>query len=225
MTYLAKILKMTMYIILTLSTNIHIVQADVPSFDVAEIVINEQHYYVRYENTGEILGEDFCYYDAEKTYLYEAKDKVVQILQTARQQQLFKELHRIKMTNVPFPFEHEYLYVFKQSVLLDSIAYDGNFELINVEKGNFYGYQYSEDLSESDNIWLSKYPIERLFDLYFENCEGALYGIANKLTQTEKEQWQKKLMKLLKARENEAFTKALHKLHQKHIIMIWQCSC
>lgn len=118
------------------------------------------------------------------------------------------------------------LYALQKQRELQDINYSENFELLSLTRGNTFGYIYSEDLKEDDNIWLEDYPIEKYFDLTnYEICEMSLYGIQGNYTNEEKEVLRKRLDKILKKYEADEFKKELRKLYKENILMIDFCSC
>lgn len=200
--------------------------ADVPSFDIAEIEINKQKYYLSFETPGHILGDEFCYYSYDFKFICDAEDVIERSLRNSFQ--LFLELHIIDLAKFSqfYGEGNEQLFILKNQMPSDSIQYEGRFRIHKIIRGNTAGYVYSEELKASDNSWIAQSEIEAFFDLGGnEPCEMKVYGIKGSLSAEEKKKLKIKLDTFLIKSGFEEFQEELKKLYTSKIIMIGFCSC
>ncbi len=203
-------------------------EADIPHFDVAKVKIENSIVYIKFESHGYLRNGDFCYYNYKNEYIGEVKDKVYNTLRNPRNYSFFKELHRINIKNLHYRLDNNLptLYVFKHEIEIDPVANFNSVEIISVERGNMYGYVYSDDLCESDNEWLSKYKFQSLGRIELDNgfCDMTIYAIEGSTSPKKTNSILQKLQKA--ANENmETLKSELHALYKQRIIMLGFCSC
>ena len=201
--------------------------ADVPRFDVVKLRIEKEIVYIRFESMGVVKNGDFCYYDYQGEYVGEAKDIVYRFLKNPEGITYYKELHKVNVKNVPDIFEgqKESLYILKSENKFNDVVNLDSVEIISVENGNVYGYTYSDDLSERDNEWLTKYKIEKLFEFKDEGiCTMNIYAIDGAVNAQRKEALKARLGKASREGGNR-IQEELQKLYKQKIIMIGFCSC
>jgi hypothetical protein len=201
--------------------------ADVPLFDVVKLRIGQEIVYLKFESMGVVKNGDFCYYDYQGEYVGEVTDVVYRILKNPGTYPCFKELHKINVNNVPDMLDSpkETLFVLKSEFKIDSVVNPNSVEIISVENGNVYGYTYSDDLKEEDNLWLTKYKIEKLFE--FDDgglCHMNLYAIDGAVNQQRKDALKVRMEKAAQEGSNR-IQEELQKLYKQKIIMIGFCSC
>lgn len=209
-------------------------KAEVSSFDIVEIEIEDQRFFFQYERIGSLNENDWCYYyketNGDTIVMRDLELNISHFLENSDESNgFYSEMIIINLENIPIEssFIEKQLYILKNKTRMKWIKGQSSFRIINVHKGNIGGIIYSASLNELDNYWLNDYKIDFLFHIEdtIGLCDMGFYGIKNNYLDSELKEIRIKLYHLLNNQKHEAFEKVLEKLHRRNIIMLGICSC
>jgi effector-binding domain-containing protein len=209
--------------------------ADVPHFDIIEVMFENKKYYAAgFFNEGGVLkNHDLCYYDANGEYIGEVKDCVLNYGNSNMDYiSLYSSMEKINIVKLNCYEKIGYniddvLKVLNGEKEVSMKEFKVKFKLLDAYHGNTPGFTYTNELKETDNIWIGQYPIEKLFCLDDnEFCHYGFFTIKGNLNKKEKLRLETQIKYLLSSYElNDKFWKKISELYHKQIIMVGFCSC
>ncbi|MCB0516275.1 MAG: hypothetical protein R2798_02640 [Chitinophagales bacterium] len=198
-------------------------------FIIAKIKIDNNVYYFSLENPAWRVGKDYCYYTYNWEYVGEVEQVIDDFFKNSKWDVAYKELHMINLQKIKTiktdysginDIRKDTLFVLRGYVYSDEIAFDGNYEILEVYEGNNIP-GYSTNINEIDNIWIEEYEIEFLFSFEKEICLNELFAIKNNLDEAGK-----KALKLqLEQMDNTRWKEEQANLRERNIIVFSSCSC
>ena len=205
-------------------------KGDIGHFDIFTISLDGEVYYVPFESPA-LLKDDLCYYYNEDEFFINASEFIDDILKRHESVRAFRAIDIIDLINVRkisqlggWIYEEQLHKLSKETILITKIIVR-KYEFIDAIRGNTYGYQYTKELNENDNYWLTEYELEYYFDINSDDevCNFGFFGIKGNLDREEITVIENKIKKLHEARKPiEPF---LSKLYKRNIIMLGACSC
>lgn len=212
--------------------------ADRPHYDIIEVMYNGKKYFiVEYFNEGGVLkNNDLCYYDYSGEYIGEVQDFVMLYRQNEDSITIYSSMEKINVRKlvcyeeyIDDETEHfdDILKIFNGEVRVPINQFKKQFILVDAYHGNTVGYTYTPDLKETDNIWLSQYPIENIFCLEgIDICHYSFFTIKGNLSKTDKIKLKDEMIYLLSSNEMDSgFWEKISELNNRQIIMVGFCSC
>jgi hypothetical protein len=201
--------------------------ADIPFFDIITIRHDTATFYMKMESFGTYNPIDSCYYDYNGKNLGKYKEFIIQWLHNESIGDFFKELHTIDTRKIAELLEYwpDTCYVLKNRVRVNVQVVLSDFELIHVERGNIYGYIFSEPISTADNTWITSRPLELLFSIEFQGCHMHLIAITGQVSEQEQVALQELIAAILKNEYWETYQALLNELYGRNILMVGFCSC
>lgn len=210
--------------------------SDPPITDVIEILYKGNKYYVAecFVDYGILKNHDLCYYDLNGEYMAEVYDIVYNHKQSYDSITLYSSMEKINITklkcfldNKSIDYFDNVLKIFRNKMTISFLEFQKNFKLVDAYHGNRGLYRYTQNLNESDNEWIDKNEIERLFCLKgHEICHYGFFTIKNKLSKREKSNLEITLKELLESDDTgNKFYEKIEKIYRDKIIMIGHCDC
>lgn len=100
--------------------------ADISRWNVAELIIEQQRYFMAIGDFDGYLDEELCYYNYQGKYIKDALDFIKEALERS-DQKLYKELHIISLEKFPSYQEvgEKDLYILKKKLKVTATNYNG----------------------------------------------------------------------------------------------------
>lgn len=202
---------------------------DVPKYDIAELDIGGQHYYIKFESRGILKNDNKSYYSYQNEYCCEAEDVIGEVLNDMYDFEFYKQLDKVEFKYFPGIAEHSdsILFILRDPIKLINETFRNKYLILSIQNGCHYGYAYTEELCNDDNTWLKANPLECIFELNDISgmCYIKIFAIKGDLNYDQIIRLKAKLEGFLSRGDLLPPRDELSKLYKKHIIMMGMCSC
>lgn len=210
--------------------------ADVPHTTIVEVMYDGKKYFLNIMFEDPALDVRYKVGSkAHRQYIKTVDQKIKNYQWPEEKVSLYSSMENIYLKPLTVLTDYTYipsncdssLHIFKGERKVGIQQFLRKFKVIDYYCGNTGGYVYSEDLKETDNIWIMQYPLELLFTLEGHDiCDYSFFAIKGNLSKSEKSQLKRKIQKLLiPGISQDKLLLFLKDLYQKNIIMIGMCSC